>query len=102
LAQGADEDLLEDELLANGPPSSSDVEIVEHPPEPAATSRSHRSQRLADKTNATQNLSPKKKRVASTTLTKPAPAKKARGAAVEVHDSDDSDDELKFRFRKRK
>jgi nijmegen breakage syndrome protein 1 len=82
--------------------ASSDVEIVEPPPKPAA--RSQRSGRLADKTNESQNLPRQRgnKRVAAATLSKPAPTKKAKPAPVEEASDDDSDDGLKFRFARRK
>lgn len=90
---------LDDDVLAND--LSSDMESDEIPlrkAAPKASSRSQKSQKLADKTNASQNVSPKK-RPAPTRLTKPAPAKKLKAAPIEVHDSEDSDDEFKFRFR---
>ena len=79
---------------------SSDLEILEEPPEPAAASRSRRpgtsSARSQTKPAAANN-----KRPAPTSFAKAAPAKKARQtAARRKDDSDDSDDELKFRFRK--
>lgn len=99
----AKEEIVGDEVLADSPPLSSDIEPDKPTPPPASktSSRPQKSQKLVDKTNASQNVSPRKKRVASTTLTKPAPTKKAKAAPIEVHESEDSDDEFKFRFRKR-
>lgn len=100
LVRESTEDALDDEIHANVPPSS-DVEIIDSPP-PAPVSRlTSLSKKLADKSNMVSNVQPRNKRAAETTLSKPAPAKKARQAAV-VQDSDDSDDGLKFRFRKKK
>jgi len=100
-AEEAQDRMLEEEVEANAL-SSSDVEVVAPPPRPAANSRSQTSQKLADKTSASQNLPAQKKRPAATILTKPAPVKKAKAAPVEVQDSDSDDDELKFKFRKRR
>jgi nijmegen breakage syndrome protein 1 len=81
---------------------SSDVEIVEQPPEPAAAMRSQKSQRPG--TSMPQKPpAANKKRPAANSLAKPAPAKRARQAATRRKDeSDDSDDEHRFRFRSRK
>ncbi|KAH6720921.1 hypothetical protein BKA61DRAFT_668817 [Leptodontidium sp. MPI-SDFR-AT-0119] len=81
--------------------SDSDLEIVT----PAPKARAGRSQRLVDKTSTSQNL-PTNKRAAATTLTKPAPAKKAKQAPVRKQpvlesESDDDSDELKFKFKKK-
>ncbi|KIN02355.1 hypothetical protein OIDMADRAFT_53864 [Oidiodendron maius Zn] len=81
---------------------SSEVEIVELPPEPVAASRSQKSQRAVPGTSQ-KGLVANNKRPAATSLAKPAPAKKARQAAIRRKDeSDDSDDEHRFRFRSRK
>lgn len=101
LAQDIDDGLLETEAQAVDPPSSPFESLDAPPPKTAISSRSQRSQNLVDKTNAMQNISPRKKRVASATLTKPAPVKKVK-PTVEIQDSDDSEDELKFRFRKKR
>ncbi|KAH7327364.1 hypothetical protein BKA65DRAFT_554920 [Rhexocercosporidium sp. MPI-PUGE-AT-0058] len=84
--------------------SDSDLEIVK----PAPKARAGRSQKLVDKTSTSQNLPTNtNKRVAATTLTKPAAAKKAKQAPVRkqaVPDSDsdeESDEGLKFRFKKK-
>ena len=81
--------------------ASSDVEIVEPPPKPAA--RLQRGSKLADKTSESQNLSTRRgnKRTAAATLSKPAPAKKARTAPAAEASDDESDDGLKFRFGRR-
>lgn len=100
LVRESTEDALDDEIHDNVPPSS-DVEIVD-PPAPAAVSKSKpasRAKKLVDKSNTVSNVPPRSKRAAETTLSKPAPAKRARQAAVQ---DSDSDDELKFRFRKKK
>lgn len=103
LAREIGDDLLDAEVHTVGS-TSAPLEIVEPSHLPAIASRSQKSQKsqkLVDKTNETQNLSPRRKRVASNTFTKPAPSKKVK-ATVEVQDSDDSEDELKFRFRRRR
>jgi nijmegen breakage syndrome protein 1 len=101
LAGDMDEELMDAEI---GPVSSQKEVVAPLAKAKAAVAprsqKSQKSQKLVDKTNETQNLSPKKKRPAPTTLTKPAPAKKVRAVAV-IQDSDDSEDETKFRFRKR-
>jgi nijmegen breakage syndrome protein 1 len=67
-------------------------------------SHSLRGSSLADKTNASQNLSTQKstaKRPAASSLTKPAPVKRVRRAMARKEDSDDSDsDEDRFKFRR--
>ncbi|CZT11440.1 hypothetical protein WAI453_004544 [Rhynchosporium graminicola] len=83
-----------------GAESESDLEIV------APKGRTGRiSDKLVDKTSASQNLKTNK-RPAATTLTKAAPAKKARPAparkpVVEPDSDEDSDDGLKFKFKKK-
>jgi nibrin len=80
----------------------SDLEVLEQPPQPPAAVRSQRSQRLEIRTSPSQKTSASNKRPAATSLTKAAPAKKARQTATKRKDeSDDSGDEFKFRFRKR-
>jgi nijmegen breakage syndrome protein 1 len=85
--------------------SDSDLAIVERPQKPvvATTSRSQRSQKLADKTSKSQNLpAGNNKRTAEKVLTKPAPVKKARQMNLtKLVSGDSDDDELKFRFKKR-
>jgi nijmegen breakage syndrome protein 1 len=77
---------------------SSDLEVLEQPPELVVASRSQRSQRTG--ANTSRKPPANNKRPASTNLTKPAPAKKARQTrASRKEESDDSDDEHKFRFR---
>lgn len=80
---------------------SSDLELLEQPPEPAVTSRSQRAQ-TARASTAQKPAAANKKRPAATSLSKPAPTKKPRQTATRrKEDSDDSDDGLKFRFRDR-
>jgi nijmegen breakage syndrome protein 1 len=99
----AKEEMMDDEVLPDSPHLVSESEPDEPPRPPVSkvSSRSQKSQKLADKTNASQNVSPRKKRVASTTLTKPEHAKKVKPAPIAVNESDDSDDEFKFKFRKK-
>ncbi|PBP22208.1 FHA domain-containing protein [Diplocarpon rosae] len=86
--------------------SDSDLQIVASASK-ARTSRAGPQQNLADKTNPSQDRPTGQKRIAATTLTRPAPAKKARQTTIrklprpeESDDDDDSDDGLKFRFKK--
>ena len=93
--------------------SSSDLEVMAKPAaRKAAAAKSQpvsqrssraQSQTLADKTNKSQNMptsSAGTKRAAATTLTKPAPAKKAKQVFAR-EDSDDSDDDgLAFKFKR--
>ncbi|PBP26294.1 FHA domain-containing protein [Diplocarpon rosae] len=85
--------------------SDSDLQIVTPAPK-ARTSRADPQQKLADQTIASQDRPTGQKRIAATTLTKPAPAKKARQTMIrklprpEESDDDDSDDGLRFRFKK--
>ena len=96
------DELQELEEVDAGDLISSEVEIVELPPEPVAASRSQRSQRTVPGTSQ-KGSAANNKRPAATSLSKPAPAKKARQAAIRRKDeSDDSDDEHRFRFRSRK
>ena len=102
------------EVVADGPDDepqerdaggllSSDLEILEEPPEPAPAPRSRRSQDVGASSvrSQTKPAAANNKRPAPTSFAKAAPAKKARQtAARRKDDSDDSDDELKFRFRK--
>jgi len=88
--------------------SDSDLEIVERPQRQmvitASRSQTQKSQKLADKTNETQNLpaGSSNKRAAEKVLTKPAPVKRARQTKLTKPVSDESDDDgLKFRFTKR-
>jgi nijmegen breakage syndrome protein 1 len=102
LASEVEKDLIraEDERVASSP----DVEIVEKPTKPVASTRSQRSQphSLVDKPSTSRNLSPQKKRPAAATLTKPAPPKKARQTLIRKEESDDSDDDgLRFKFKKK-
>jgi nijmegen breakage syndrome protein 1 len=104
LASEAEEEFGEASRV-NDAPSDSDLEIVERLQKPvvATTSRSQRSQKLADKTSETQNLpAGSNKRAAEKVLAKTAPVKKARQTKLMKPLSDDSDDDdgLKFRFRK--
>ena len=99
LANEAEEEIAQAQDINEG--QSSDFEGVGSPPKAATSSRSRRSQKLADKTSTSQNLRAQNKRAASPSLTKPAPEKKARQAVMRKAESDDSEDELKFRFRKR-
>ena len=88
--------------------SDSDLEIVERPQRQmvitASRSQTQKFQKLADKTNETQNLpaGSSNKRAAEKVLTKPAPVKRARQTKLTKPVSDESDDDgLKFRFTKR-
>ncbi len=66
---------------------------------------SRNSQKLVAKTSKSQNLPASNKRAAPSTLTKPAPAKKARQTTIrkepEPESDDSSDDGLKFRLKKK-
>jgi nibrin len=80
--------------------ASSDVEVLELPPKPAA--RPQRSQKMSDKTIMSQNLPTSNKRPAVTASTKPAPAKKSRQTLIRKEESDDSDDDgLRFKFKRK-
>ncbi|KAJ5041658.1 uncharacterized protein L3040_005234 [Drepanopeziza brunnea f. sp. 'multigermtubi'] len=90
--------------------SESEDEVVAPVAKGRAT-RAHQQQILAGKTSKSQDLpaATSQKRVAATTLTKPALAKKAKVAAIrkqpepeEQSDDGSSDDGLKFRFKKKK
>jgi len=96
--EAATEDLMEEEMVSKDVPSS-DIEIID-PSSPKP--RPQKGQKLVERTNESQNVSSKKKRAASTTLTKPVPAKRTKTPLAEVDDSDDSDDGLKFRFRRKR
>jgi nijmegen breakage syndrome protein 1 len=88
----------EEDPVADADELPSDVEILDEDPVPVAPARSQRSQRPAS-TSQKQPVA-NNKRPAAASLTKPAPAKKARQAVTKrKEESDDSDDELKFRFR---
>ena len=105
LAAELSEDEGEDELAEPSRVEDSEIEIV--PPPPKAKAVASRSQTLKDKTNKSRNLAKtaatgSRKRTAGTTLTKPAPAKKAKQAIIRQEESEDeSDDDLKFSFKKR-
>jgi nijmegen breakage syndrome protein 1 len=96
----------EEEDMEGNVEASSDVEIVERTPPPQPKLRSQRSQKLADKTNESRNLPAqnKNKRAAAMSLTKPAPAKKAKPMKTTEDGEEDSDDSdgLKFRFQRKK
>ncbi|CAL3970423.1 unnamed protein product [Diplocarpon coronariae] len=102
LASPAEDDFEEDAVPG-------DVVSDSDPQALAPTARTSRApqQRLADRPVASQGIATSQKRSAASTLTKPAPAKKARPTTTrrvpEPEDSDeddDSDDGLKFRLRR--
>lgn len=76
------------------------AEEISNADPPTPSQRATRSQKVSDKTNISPNRPSQNKRAAES-MTKPAPAKKAR-LAPRRHDSDDSEDGLGFRFRKKK
>lgn len=102
MASSEAEDGFDEAIGPAGVISDSEPEVVG----PNLKGRASRaSQKLADKTSTSQNLPTSNKRAAASTLTKPAPAKKARQTTIRKEpepDSDDSsDDGLKFRFKKK-
>ncbi|PQE22956.1 hypothetical protein CJF30_00008568 [Rutstroemia sp. NJR-2017a BBW] len=98
----------EEEDLPENPMDAKHTETIpsedEEQPSRSRPSQSLRGSSLADKTNASQNLSTQKstaKRPAASSLTKPVPVKRVRRAMARKEESDDSDsDEDRFKFRR--